>query len=51
MFLDLVQALTKKPLTGEAWIADLKEPLVRNQRSTTHLLLHCLDFTGIGCRV
>jgi len=27
MFLDLVQALTKKPLTGEAWIADLKEPL------------------------
>jgi len=27
MFLDLVQKLTGKPLTGDAWVAELKEPL------------------------
>jgi Zn-dependent oligopeptidase len=27
MFLDLVEGLTGKPLTGDAWVADLKEPL------------------------
>ena len=26
-FLDLVAGLTKKPLTGEAWVADLEKPL------------------------
>merc|ERR1712232_745651 len=27
MFLDLVEGLTGKPLTGDAWVAELKEPL------------------------
>merc|ERR1712070_724281 len=27
MFLDLVEELTGKPLTGDAWVSELKEPL------------------------
>lgn len=33
MFLDLVEELTGKPLTGEAWIAELREPIEQKVQS------------------